>query len=301
MSSPRNRFRLGGHNLAQLAFGLVCVLSTGTSAHAQSSATEKPRRVSLSYFGESAVNPGVRLAYDGTAYVSGANQLFMTASIGGYSTSPGYALFIFLGGGYRLALSSGLFLDLQIGIGYNALNRPGMNQMTADGGVVQSAPTVGNYFMPIGLGGLGFDFQPRMKVPVALFARGGGYGLTGTGEPFQGSYLLDVGLAYQFGTGKPTPVQSPVPSPPPAEAPANLESQPDPNRVPLVIPPDGQPPVPPLVGPNGPTMPAGPIAPIAPAAPPAAPSLFPPGSPSAAPGMTQPPTVPALPPPPASN
>ena len=176
-----------------------------------------------------------------------------------------------------------------------------MNQTTPDGGTVQSAPTVGNYFMPLGLGGLGFDFQTRLKVPVALFARAGGYGLTGTGEPFQGSYLLDVGLSYQFGTGKPTPIQSPVPALPPAEAPANLESQQDPNRIPLVIPPDGQPPVSPYPGPMTPPAPMERAAPIAPTAAPA-PSLFPPSAPGT-PGTPSvpPPSVPALPPPPASN
>ena len=66
---------------------------------------------------------------------------------------------------------------------------------------------------------------------------GGGYGLAGQGEPFKGSYLLDAGLAYQFGTGKPATVVSPVASPPPAEAPANLDGPGDPNRVPLIIPP----------------------------------------------------------------
>ncbi len=291
MPLPRKPSQLRGQAFAFSAVGLAWALCASASAHAQVGA-EKPRRVSLSYFGESVVHPGARLAYEGTALVSGVNQLYMAGSIGGYSASPGYSLFIFLGGGYRLALPSGMFFDLHLGIGYNALNRPGMSQTTPDGGTVQSAPTVGNYFMPIGLGGLGFDFQPRMKVPVSIFARGGGYGLTGTGEPFQGSYVLDVGLAYQFGTGRPSPVPSPVPSPPPAEAPTNLDSQPDPNRVPLVVPPEG-------------TPPPSPALPIAPSVQPPGPTLFPPGSPIATPPgatTTPSPVVPALPPPPpASN
>ncbi|MFO0619899.1 MAG: hypothetical protein U0745_00795 [Polyangia bacterium] len=229
------------------------------SARAQTAASEdKPRRVALSYFGESAVRPGARLSYEGTAWARGVSQFLFGASIGGYSASPGYSLFIFLSGGYRVALPTGLFFDLHLGIGYNALNRPGSMQTTVDGGIVQTAPTVGNYFMPLGLGGLGFDFQPRLKVPVSVFARAGGYGLTGQGEPFQGSYLLDVGVAYQFGTGKPATVVSPVASPPPAEAPANLDGPGDPNRVPLVIPPE-------------------------PAAAPSDPSLLPPGSASPTP------------------
>ena len=56
-----------------------------------------------------------------------------------------------------------------------AINRPAASVVTADGGTVEMAPTVGNYFMPIGMGGLGFDFQPRMKAPISLFVRGGGY------------------------------------------------------------------------------------------------------------------------------
>jgi hypothetical protein len=190
------------------------------------------------------VHPGARLSYEGTPWVSRSHQLLLGASIGGYYADPSYSLFLFLSGGYRLALPVGLFFDLHVGIGYNALTTPGSSQPTQDGGTVLTAPTVGNYFMPIGMGGLGFDFQRRMKVPISLFVRGGGYGLTGQGEPFRGSYLLDAGIAYQFGTGKPATVVSPVASPPPAEAPANLDGPGDPNRVPLIIPaaPDGAPP-----------------------------------------------------------
>ena len=265
------------------AFGFV--IGSAGLVRAQSLGDEKPRRVSLSYFGESAVHPGARLAYEGTPWARGVNQLLMGASIGGYSASPGYGLFIFLEGGYRLALPTGLFFDLHVGIGYNAINRPATSVVTSDGGTIEMAPTVGNYFMPLGMGGFGFDFQPRMKVPISLFVRGGGYGLAGQGEPFKGSYLLDAGLAYQFGTGKPATVVSPVASPPPAEAPANLDGPGDPNRVPLIIPP------------------ASPIAPTVPTS--TLPPPLPPGGEGLSPGdrsVSQPPlspAVPALPPPPA--
>ncbi|MBL8635935.1 MAG: hypothetical protein JNM40_22095 [Myxococcales bacterium] len=237
MTSRLSRSLVASGPVAAFLAALATFLGSD-AARAQTGPQEKPRRVALSYFGESAVRPGARLSYEGTAWTRGVSQFVFGASIGGYSASPGYSLFIFLSGGYRLALPTGLFFDLQIGIGYNALNRPGAAQNAADGTIVQTAPTVGNYFMPLGLGGLGFDFQPRLKVPVSLFARAGGYGLTGQGEPFTGSYLLDVGVAYQFGTSKPATVVSPVPSPPPAEAPANLDGPGDPNRVPLIIPPE---------------------------------------------------------------
>lgn len=244
MSPSRNRSLLCGRSAAVCAASLGLLLRCGGFARAQSISDEKPRRVSLSYFGEAAVHPGARLSYEGTPWVSRSHQLLLGASIGGYYADPSYSLFLFLSGGYRLALPVGLFFDLHVGIGYNALTTPGSSQPTQDGGTVLTAPTVGNYFMPIGMGGLGFDFQRRLKVPISLFVRGGGYGLTGQGEPFRGSYLLDAGIAYQFGTGKPATVVSPVASPPPAEAPANLDGPGDPNRVPLIIPatPDGAPP-----------------------------------------------------------
>ena len=266
-------------NPAVCVAALGFVLGCSGLARAQTVGDEKPRRVSLSYFGESAVQPGARLAYEGTPWARGVNQLLMGASIGGYSAAPGYGLFIFLEGGYRLALPTGLFFDLHVGIGYNAINRPAASVVTADGGTVEMAPTVGNYFMPIGMGGLGFDFQPRMKAPISLFVRGGGYGLAGQGEPFKGSYLLDAGLAYQFGTGKPPTVVSPVASPPPAEAPANLDGPGDPNRVPLIIPP------------SSPIAPTVPTSTLPPPLPPGTEGLAP-----AVPALPPPPAVPALPP-----
>lgn len=293
MPSRRKRSLLCEYRPAIGAALLGLVLSSAGLARAQSMAVadEKPRRVSLSYFGEAAIHPGLRLAYEGTPWARGTNQLLMGASIGGYSLAPGYSLFIFLEVGYRLALRSGFFLDLHLGVGYNALNRPGSDQPTADGGTIQTAPTVGNYFMPVGLAGVGYDFQPRLKIPFSLFVRGGGYGLTGQGEPFAGNYLLDAGLAYQFGTTKPAPPVSPVPSPPPAEAPANLESQRDPNRVPLIIPPEGQPPMPPGQPLGGQPLQAQPVESPPPLG--APPSLYPPGS-----GPAPLPAVPSLPPPP---
>ena len=266
-------------NPAVCVAALGFVLGCSGLARAQTVGDEKPRRVSLSYFGESAVQPGARLAYEGTPWARGVNQLLMGASIGGYSAAPGYGLFIFLEGGYRLALPTGLFFDLHVGIGYNAINRPATSVVTADGGTIEMAPTVGNYFMPIGMGGLGFDFQPRMKAPISLFVRGGGYGLAGQGEPFKGSYLLDAGLAYQFGTGKPPTVVSPVASPPPAEAPANLDGPGDPNRVPLIIPP------------SSPIAPTVPTSTLPPPLPPGTEGLAP-----AVPALPPPPAVPALPP-----
>jgi len=272
-------------------FAGCCLIGRVSDGHAQGPAVqnEKPKRVSVSYFGDGVVRPGARVAYEGTLYSSGPHKLLMAASIGGHQTLPGYALFLAIGGGYRLALASGLFLDVQAAIGYKAVNKPGSVESLPDGGSVQMPPSVSNYFMPIGLAGVGFDLMPRLAVPVSVFVHGGGYGLTGNGEPFSGGYVLDAGLAYQFGTGRPSTVPLPVASPPPAEAPPDLDQQPSPS--PVLSPAPAQPPA----QPTKPQVPSE----LRP------PSLFPPesaGNPAGSgPPQETTPTVPPLPPPPTAN
>ena len=118
---------------------------------------------------------------------------------------------------------------LALGIGYTAA-------WIDNGGLTQ----VSNYFTLSGLGGIGYDFYRRLRVPISLQARSGVFWRAGTG-PVEGvSYALDVGIAYQFGTGRPKPPTLPVSFPPPAEAPSNLD---DPSVV------EGKPPEPPPLPP----------------------------------------------------
>ncbi len=288
--------RFGARPFLNTGIVLWCALGepAASQASAQPPTNEKPRRVSLSYFGDAVVRPGARLAYEGAMYVSGPHQLIILASIGGYSTAPGYALFIALGGGYRAASASGWFFDVQVAIGYNAINRPGVVENNADGIPVSLPPMVANHFMPLGMAGPGYDFYPLFKLPVSVFAHAGGYGLTGSGEPFSGGYLLDVGLAYRFGTGRASTAPLPVVAVPPAEAPSNLDSPLRPTPIPTLAPnPAIQ--TAPQIQPSPPIPPAQPET-VAPR-----PSLFPPDSPTPPLDPNKPPeqpVVPALPPPP---
>lgn len=223
----------------------------------------KPRRVTLSYFGDKIQSPGGRIGYEAAMWFRPPHELVLGATIGGYYDPAGWGLFIFGEGGYRITLPFGLFFDVRIGLGYNAVTRPGMAFTNFEGAEMIGPPVVSNYLMPLAFGGLGYDFLRPARVPLSLFARAGVFGQYASNEPFLGSYALDVGIAYQFGTGKPRRPELPVPEVPMAEAPPDLDSRPQPQPAAPVAP----------VAPGGPVAPTGPAepAPPSPPGPPAAP------------------------------
>lgn len=220
----------------------------------------KPRRVTLSYFGDKIQHPGGRVGYEAAMWFRPPHELLLGATIGGYYDPAGWGLFIFGEGGYRITLSFGLFFDVRVGLGYNAVTRPGMVYSNFEGAEMVGPPIVSNYLMPLGFGGLGYDFYRVARVPISLFARAGIFGQYASNEPFLGSYALDAGIAYQFGTGKPRRPELPVPEVPLAEAPPDLDSRSQP-----VVPPS----------PTTSTAPAAPTGPAEPAPPATAPTPAP--------------------------
>ena len=217
----------------------------------------KPQRASLAYFGERIVQPGLRIGYEGAALFRQPHELLLAGNLAGFAVSGGYALTVLFEGGYRVTAPFGGFLDLRPGIGYTAA-------WIDNGGLTQ----VSNYFTLSGLGGVGYDFYRRLRVPISLMARSGVFWRAGTG-PVEGvSYALDVGIAYQFGTSRPKPPTLPVALPPPAEAPPNLDDPAVPEGKPPEPPPLPPPPLYPSPPPPRPqAVPPAPLPPAPPAAP----------------------------------
>jgi hypothetical protein len=201
---------------------LPLLLAAGPS-HAQSD--QRARRIELSYFGESAKNPGARLGYEAAFYYRQPHELIGGAHVGGYSTpdQAAYSLFFYIEGGYRLNFAVGFFLEARIGLGYTNSTQKGSTQANSDGTSTLGVDVSSNYLMPIGLAGLGFNLMPKFKLPLSLFAQAGGMGRYNQGEPFSGGLVITSGIAYQLGTGRPSHAEPSVPSPPPAVAPP-LES-----------------------------------------------------------------------------
>lgn len=225
-------------------------------------AEPKPRRATLAYFGERIVQPGLRLGYEGAALFRQPHELLLAGNVAGFAVFGGYALTVLFEGGYRVTAPFGGFLDLRPGIGYTAA-------WIDNGGLTQ----VSNYFTLSGLGGIGYDFYRRLRVPISLMARSGVFWRAGTG-PVEGvSYALDVGIAYQFGTSRPKPPTLPVAFPPPAEAPPNLDDPSVPEGKPTeppALPPPPLYPSPPSPSPQTaspappPPVPPAPLAPLPP-------------------------------------
>lgn len=195
---------------------------------AEAETAPKPNRVTAGYFGESVTNPGASIGYEVAFYYRRPHELLGGAHIGGYnSADPSYyGLFIYLEGGYRLNFSIGFFMEARVGLGYINTTRSGGLLMLPDGGMAPAPNINGNYLMPIGLVGLGWDLLPRTRVPLSLFADVGGLGRYSQSEAFGGGLVLTAGVGYQFGTGRPRPAESAVPSPPVPVAPPYLDDRP---------------------------------------------------------------------------
>lgn len=232
----------------------AAVALCASSADAQM--LSKPRRATAAYFGDNVVNPGASLGYEAAFYYRRPHELFGGAHIGGYNSAdpPLYGVFIYIEGGYRLNFNVGFFLEARVGLGYVNVTRSSI--VTLDDGSMAQGPNItGNYLTPLGMGGLGFDLLPKTRVPISLFADVGGMGRYSATEGFTGGLIFTTGLAYQFGTSKPRPVETQVPPTPPAVAPPNLEGSELPPGVENTTPPG-----PAVAAPPAPS--SGPIAPV---------------------------------------
>jgi hypothetical protein len=254
---------------------LLLGLGLGTSlmfSAADAQPVGKPRRMTVAYFGDNVVNPGASVGYEAAFYQRRNHELFGGAHIGGYNSAepPHYGLLIYIEGGYRLNFSVGFFLEARFGLGYVNVNKA--STIEVDGAVAPGPNVSINYLAPLGLGGLGYDFLRKTRVPISLFADVGGMGRYTQAEPFSGGLIFTTGLAYQFGTGRPRPADTAVGPTPFPVAPTNLDTgAPPPGPI---APPD----------PNAPNVPPGPNAP-GPAEP------MPPPGPEP-PQLPPPPTVP---------
>jgi hypothetical protein len=239
--SARAHFARSLHALTLSGVSLLASVATAQSAQSAQSEDPRPQRASLAYFGERALQPGARIGYEAAALFRQPHELLLAGNFGGFALPGGYGLMVLFEGGYRLTLPFGGFFDLRPGLGYTAAWIDGGGGLT----------TVSNYFTLSGLGGIGYDFFRRLRVPISIMARSGVLWRTGTG-PIEGvSYALDVGISYQFGTSRPKSIPLPVNMPPAAEAPANLDDPlpPGPPLAPLPPPapttPASAPPLPP--------------------------------------------------------
>lgn len=234
-----------------LLFGAALIVSGNGVAEAQSLGTPKPRRVTVAYFGDNVTNPGASIGYEAAFYQRRMHELFGGAHIGGYNSAdpPHYGLLIYIEGGYRLNFNVGFFLEARFGLGYVNVNRASVFENID--GTVSPGPNVSiNYLSPIGLGGIGWDFLRRTRVPISLFADVGGMGRYAQAEAFSGGLIFTTGIAYQFGTGRPRPAETAVPPTPIPVAPSNLDGS---------LPPGVTNDVPP--SPSAPTAPIGPAEP----------------------------------------
>ena len=220
----------------------------------------KPRRATVGYFGESVTNPGVALGYEAAMYYRRPHELFIGAHLGGYNVAapPSYGVFLYLEGGYRLTTGVGFFVEARVALGY--INTTGSSTVTGTDGSVQPGPNIStNYLTPVAMGGIGWDFLKRTRVPISLFVDAGGMGRYNQAEPFTGSVILTTGLAYQLVRTRPRLPEPVVPPVPMSVAPSG-EAEQAPGPLAPAAPPEP-------IAPNGPIAP-GPAEPAPPAEPP---------------------------------
>lgn len=241
------------------------VLPSVLLAHALSAGmaqAEKPRRVTLAYYGYNAIEPGARLGYEAVFFTRGIQELFIAGGIGFHSgPSVGYSVLTQLELGYRATAPFGLFFDGRLGIGYINWSRPAQTGSGSLAGVVINEESNTSLLNPTALAGLGWDWQRTRRWGVSLFVLGGPSGRYDFAGTFAVGGVLLAGLGYHFGAMRESRAPMPVSAVPPAEAPtfpddpgAQAPGRPLGPAEPVPFEPTTQPPVP--VSPLAPTLPA---------------------------------------------
>lgn len=153
--------------------------------------------VSASYYGETLLHPGARLASEWTLVGGGGHALWAAAALGGYY-HRGFAgaLFSSTEAGYRYAFDSGVELTSALGIGYLHTFLDGETYVADAGGRFERVSAAGRPgFMASAALGIGYQLAERRLAPffrIAVF----------TQMPFNGRALLhpvaELGVAWRF-------------------------------------------------------------------------------------------------------
>lgn len=253
--------------LALCGTAALWLLGQSSAAHAQN---QKPRRVTLAYYGHNLTEPGMRIGYEGVFFSRGVQELFMAGGLGFHSgPSVGYSVLTQLELGYRATAPFGLFFDARLSIGYVNWSRPATNGGGGLGGLVTREESNSSLLNPLALAGLGWDWQRTRRWGVSLFVLGGPSGRYDFTGSFSVGGVLLAGLGYQFGAMGPSRPSMPVSAVPPAEAPGFPQDADTGGQTPSPLPSNGPAePAPvepvPAVAPSAPAVPASPIAPTMP-------------------------------------
>jgi hypothetical protein len=126
--------------------------------------------ISVSYFGETLIHPGIEIGYENSFYKS----FNFTVSIGTYVHQRNH-IGLFLNGGlnWRHTFPVGYSMEFGLGLGYlHTWEHGGDTYVVDDGGEVSVKPKYGHpHFMPsIKLGFLGWDFRKKTNIPLRLNA-----------------------------------------------------------------------------------------------------------------------------------
>ena len=173
----------------------VAILVFAASARADAPA------VSLGFFGETLLHPGLRGGAELALVERGRHRLGAGGNVGGYLHEGNhYGLLVDAEGGYRYTFDGGFFGEARAGAGYLRTFLDGdVFERRADGGG-ERVPLAGQNGLAITQAlGAGYDLSRRHGTPLSVFFRLGAF----EQYPFNDGFLVhltsQLGISWQLG------------------------------------------------------------------------------------------------------
>jgi hypothetical protein len=186
----------------------AATLAIGRAAQAAPDAPSEPPaarpsatwELSLGYFGETVVHPGVSVAL-GRSLVTTDGSLVWVAAHGRAYNDPGFqtgaSLSVELG--YRFTTSGGLALEASVGVGWLETFLPGdVYTLDSKGGLQEGGHGARAQLMPDAAVGVGWDLSRRLGLPLRPFLKLGAFAQYPDNTHWLPHFVTEVGLAYTW-------------------------------------------------------------------------------------------------------
>jgi hypothetical protein len=189
-------------NLLRISIIPLIVFLAFSSAESKSdSLGVKPTIFWGSYFSENFALPGYCLNVEKTLRIHGRNSFALDAGTGGVFANPFYdAYFLSLGLSGRHNYLNNMFVDISCNIGYQHLFNAQKTYAVENSRIVEQP----NYGYPMAMLyvplGIGYNFQPVLKIPLQLRLA------AGVVVEYPTNWWVMTHWAYQIGIGIPLPL-----------------------------------------------------------------------------------------------
>lgn len=163
-----------------------------------------PPAVSVAWFGETLLHPGLRAGADFKLLERGRHRLLAGGHLGGYLHRGNHVgLLADAEIGYRFTFSGGVFLEVRLGAGYLRTFLHGDVYERGDDGAFEQRSLGGaNGFAPSQTVGVGYDLSRRFDRPLSVFLLLGAFEQYPFNSGWSVHAMSQLGLSWQLGAAR---------------------------------------------------------------------------------------------------